>query len=152
MSPNLSSGKAWTKAASSVVSIGHSLAFYVIFVPLEYILSMPPYSTYVKVFSYWEKSKDFYEGTDVLRHNLYFYPVEQKWHENPENDQWRLLHPSIIYTISCLMDFLFMCLRSAGCLGNWMGCRWSRTCLPTAAGRGASASDLRMNNKPKLNL
>ena len=32
-----------------VVSIGHSRAFYVIFVPQEYILSIPPHSTFVIV-------------------------------------------------------------------------------------------------------
>ena len=34
----------------AVVSIGHSCAFYVFFVPLEYILSKPPHSTYVIVY------------------------------------------------------------------------------------------------------
>ena len=32
-----------------VVSIGHSRAFYVIFVPLEYITNIPPHSTYAIV-------------------------------------------------------------------------------------------------------
>ena len=32
-----------------VVSSGHSRAFYVVFVPLECIRSMPPHSTYVMV-------------------------------------------------------------------------------------------------------
>ena len=30
-------------------SIGHSRAFYVVFVPLEYVPTIPPHSTYVKV-------------------------------------------------------------------------------------------------------
>ena len=33
----------------SVVSIGHSLAFYVVFIPLEYIPSILHHSTYVIV-------------------------------------------------------------------------------------------------------
>ena len=32
-----------------VVSSGHSRAFYVVFVPLEYIPSIPPHSTYIIV-------------------------------------------------------------------------------------------------------
>ena len=39
-------------AGESVVSIGHSHAFYVVSVPLEYILSIPPHSAYVIVYSY----------------------------------------------------------------------------------------------------
>ena len=33
-----------------VVSIGHFPAFYVVFVPLEYISTIPPHSNYVIVF------------------------------------------------------------------------------------------------------
>ena len=33
-----------------VVSIGHFAAFYVVLVPLEYIPTIPPHSTYVIVF------------------------------------------------------------------------------------------------------
>ena len=32
-----------------VVSIGHSRAFYAVFVPLEYISNIPPHSTYIIV-------------------------------------------------------------------------------------------------------
>ena len=38
-----------TSGGNEVVSSGHSRAFYVVFVPLKYILSMPPHSTYVIV-------------------------------------------------------------------------------------------------------
>ena len=34
----------------TVVSIGHCLAFYVVFFPLEYIQNIPPHSIYVIVF------------------------------------------------------------------------------------------------------
>ena len=66
---------------SWVVSIDYFHAFYVIFVPLEYIPSIPPHSTYViviRTFSEWVTVELHLEGETmktksfVVRRNLYF--------------------------------------------------------------------------------
>ena len=53
---------------SGVVSIGHSPAFYVVFVPLEYIPSIPSHSTYViviRTFRVWVTIYLNLQGDDV---------------------------------------------------------------------------------------
>ena len=58
--------KAVASLCDTVVSIGRLTAFYVVLVPMEYILSEPPHSAYVIV--------SFCTG-----------------HKKQSNDQWRLL-------------------------------------------------------------
>ena len=45
-----STGLSLVDPAKVVVSIGHLTAFYVIFVPLEYVPSEPPHYTYSQIF------------------------------------------------------------------------------------------------------
>ena len=55
-----------------VVSIGHSHDFYIVLVPLEYILSIPPHCTYAIVFCTYLSVRrlTFTMGQSALRHGL----------------------------------------------------------------------------------
>ena len=57
-----------------VISIGHSPAFYVLFVPLEYIPSIPPHSTYVIVIhTFGERGTiELHLQGDELPHDSFF--------------------------------------------------------------------------------
>ena len=75
-----------------VVSIGRFLAFYVRFVPLEYMPTKPPRSFYtINIYFILFKMREGPQHLSSIFLNSEYTPVEHKRHEKHENDQWRQL-------------------------------------------------------------